>query len=104
MKTPRARFETATGVYRRFLFLVELLGLEIGYEDDICRVRFPADEFFFNPQGGYNGGLLTAVIDIAMAHLSKRLTGAAGATVGLKTQLDPSSRQNRLYSLTISDS
>jgi len=82
----RTRFEAAIGDYRRSFFLVEFLGLEIGYEDDLCHTRFPVEEFFFGPQGSYHGGLLTAIMDITMAHLSKRLTGAAGATMALNTQ------------------
>lgn len=82
----RARVEAALDDHHRSFFLVELLGLEISYGADVCVSRFPVDDFLFNPQGGYQGGLLTAVMDITMAHLCKKLNGAAGVTMELKSQ------------------
>jgi uncharacterized protein (TIGR00369 family) len=80
------RLETAFDTHHRSFFLVELLGLEISYDDDVCIVRFPVDDFLFNPQGSYHGGLLAAVMDVAMAHLSKHVNGRVGATVELQSR------------------
>ena len=80
------RVETAFDTYHRSFFLVELLGLEISYGDDVCIVHFPVDAFLCNPQGSYHGGLLAAVMDVAMAHLSKHVNGQVGATVELQSR------------------
>lgn len=82
----RQRVETAFDTYHRSFFLIELLSLEVSYRDDVCVVRFPVDDFLLDPQGTYPGGLLTAVMDVAMAHLSKHLNGHAGATITLNTE------------------
>jgi uncharacterized protein (TIGR00369 family) len=81
----RQRVETAFETHGRSFFLVELLGLEISYGEDVCITRFPVDDFLFNPQGSYHGGLLATVMDVTMAHLCKKLNGAAGATMELKS-------------------
>jgi uncharacterized protein (TIGR00369 family) len=82
----RRRIGTAFETHDRSFFLVELLGLEIGYGDEVCITRFPVDDFLFNPQGSYHGGLLATVMDVTMAHLCKKLKGHAGATMELKSQ------------------
>jgi uncharacterized protein (TIGR00369 family) len=81
----RQRIETAFETYGRSFFLVELLGLEISYSENVCITWFPVDDFLFNPQGSYHGGLLTAIMDVTMAHLCKKLNGDAGVTMELKS-------------------
>lgn len=84
--TARERIDTAFETYHRSFFLIELLGLEISYRDDLCLVRFPVDDFLCDPEGAYPGGLLATVMDVAMAHLCKHLNGHAGATITLNAE------------------
>ena len=85
----RQRFQTALETYSQdfgSFFLARLLGLEIRYTDDSCVVTVPVDDFLFNPQGSYHGGLLTTVMDVSMGHLIRHSTGNAGLTLEMKTQ------------------
>lgn len=66
-------------------FLVKLLGFEISYPDDTCRVQFPVHDFMFNPQGSLHGGILALAMDVSMGHLLNRLQGP-GATLEMKVQ------------------
>ena len=85
----RRRFEAAMGSYTQdfgTFFIVRLLGLELDYPDEACVVSFPVDDFLYNPQGSYHGGMLATVMDISMGHLIKRTTGLAGITLEMKSQ------------------
>ena len=85
----RARFETALATYRQefeTFFLARLFDLGFEYEEDLCRVRFPIEEFLFNPQGSLHGGAIATVMDISMGHLLKHMTGTGGATLEMKVQ------------------
>lgn len=93
-----ARVEAALAdheqAFERF-FLARLIGLEFAYlpqeaadeAKEVCRVRFPVQRFLFNPQGSVHGGILTAVMDISMGHLAKKVVGQGGtATIEIKVQ------------------
>lgn len=85
----RARVETALGSYRQdfeTFFLARLLDLGFEYEPGLCRIRFPVDDFLFNPQGTLHGGIIATVMDVSMGHLLKRELGLAGATLEMKVQ------------------
>lgn len=85
----RARFESALATYRQefeTFFLARLLDLGFEYEEELCRIRFPVEEFLFNPQGSLHGGAIATVMDISMGHLLKHVTGTAGATLEMKVQ------------------
>lgn len=85
----RTRFDAALGSYRQdfeTFFLARLLELGFEYEPGLCRVRFPVDDFLFNPQGSLHGGIVTTAMDVSMGHLLKRETGLAGATLEMKVQ------------------
>ncbi|UUX50665.1 PaaI family thioesterase [Nisaea acidiphila] len=85
----RARFESALADYRQefeTFFLARLLDLGFEYEEELCRVRFPVEEFLFNPQGSLHGGAIATVMDISMGHLLKHMTGTGGATLEMKVQ------------------
>lgn len=84
----KAMLERALGDERQefgSFFLSRLFGMEVGYEDETCTVRFPADPPFFNPQGSLHGGVLATALDISMGHLLKKHFGA-GATIEMKVQ------------------
>ena len=66
-------------------FLVKLLGFEISYPPDACRVEFPVLDFMFNPQGSLHGGIIALAMDVSMGHLLNRLQGP-GATLEMKVQ------------------
>jgi len=88
-KRARGMFDTALGDYRQefaHFFIARMMGLEISYPDDFCRVDFPVADFLFNPQGSYHGGMLATVMDISMGHLIKHTTGVAGVTLEMKNQ------------------
>ena len=80
------RLSGALKNYKNSFFLFEFLGLKISYQNDKCICLFPVDDFLFSPFGGFHAGLITTVIDITMAHLSKKMTGSAGATIELQTK------------------
>lgn len=85
----RARFETALASYRQEFenfFLARLFDLGFEYEEELCRVCFPVEEFLFNPQGSLHGGAIATVMDISMGHLLKHMTGTGGATLEMKVQ------------------
>ncbi len=66
-------------------FLARLLGFEIDYGTEACRVAFDVHDFMFNPQGSLHGGIIALAMDVSMGHLLKHLQGA-GATLEMKTQ------------------
>ena len=51
-----------------------------------CIITMPVDDFLYNPQGSYHGGMLATVMDVAMGHLIKKTTGVAGITLEMKNQ------------------
>ena len=72
--------------YKKSFFVVEFLGLEISYTYDSCVVCFPVNKIYFGPNEAYHNGLLSTVMDIAMAHLTKKKAGSAGATIELTSK------------------
>ena len=60
-------------------FLAKLLGFEITYPQDACRVEFPVLDFMYNPQGSLHGGIIALAMDVSMGHLLNHLQGP-GAT------------------------
>ena len=85
----RARVESALQTYKQEFenfFVAKMLGLEFSYTEDSCSIQFPVDDFLFNPQGSYHGGMLATVMDISMGHLIKNTTGSAGITLEMKNQ------------------
>lgn len=88
-KLARKRFETALTNYdQKFgsFFIAKLLGLEFSYKDSSCVISFPVEDFLFNPQGTFHGGMLATVMDISMGHLIKYEVGKAGFTLEMKNQ------------------
>lgn len=85
----RRTFETALETYGpgfETFFLSRLFDLSFSYTDETCRIAFPIHEFMFNPQGTLHGGVAAFVLDVAMGHLLKRVTGAPGTTLEMKDQ------------------
>lgn len=85
----RQAFETALATQRpdfETFFLARFLGLSFTYAGDTCRIEFPIHDFMFNPQGTLHGGVAAFVLDVAMGHLLKHVTGAPGATLEMKVQ------------------
>ncbi|MBO6559700.1 MAG: PaaI family thioesterase [Nisaea sp.] len=85
----RERFEKALATYRQefeTFFLARLLDLGFEYEEELCRIKFPVEEFLFNPQGSLHGGAIATVMDISMGHLLKHATGTPGTTLEMKVQ------------------
>ena len=70
--------------FERF-FIAKLLGFEISYPDDTCRVEFAVADFMYNPQGSLHGGVVALAMDVSMGHLLNRLQGP-GATLEMKIQ------------------
>lgn len=66
-------------------FLARLLGFEIDYQDDCCRVGFDTADFMFNPQGTLHGGITALALDVSMGHLLNHLQGPA-TTLEMKVQ------------------
>ena len=66
-------------------FLAKLLGFEISYPQDACRVEFPVLDFMYNPQGSLHGGVIALAMDVSMGHLLNHLQGP-GATLEMKVQ------------------
>ena len=62
-----------------------MLGFQISYPDDTCRVEFPVQDFMYNPQGSLHGGIIALAMDVSMGHLLNRLQGP-GATLEMKVQ------------------
>jgi uncharacterized protein (TIGR00369 family) len=84
----RLAFESALESHEQAFgtfFLARLLGFEIDYGDDVCRVAFDVHDFMFNPQGSLHGGVIALAMDVSMGHLLKHLQGP-GATLEMKTQ------------------
>jgi uncharacterized protein (TIGR00369 family) len=67
-------------------FLAQLLALDISYGDDKCTIRFPVQDFLFNPQGSLHGGIIGTIMDISMGHLIHHSYGRSGATIEMKVQ------------------
>ena len=85
----RERIETALRDYKQefgSFFIAKMLGLGISYSEESCNIQIPVDDFLFNPQGTYHGGMLATVMDISMGHLIKQVTGKAGITLEMKNQ------------------
>ena len=90
----RERINTALRDYKQefgSFFIAKVLGLEISYSEESCDIQIPVNDFLFNPQGTYHGGMLATVMDISMGHLIKKITGKAGITSQL-----PRRRQSQL--------
>lgn len=66
-------------------FLARLLGFDISYPQGLCVVRFPIEDFMFNPQGSLHGGIIALALDVSMGHLLNDLQGPA-STLEMKTQ------------------
>lgn len=66
-------------------FLARLLGLQLRYDADSCRVDFEVQDFMLNPQGKLHGGVVALVMDVSMGHLLAHLQGM-GLTLEMKTQ------------------
>lgn len=92
----RARFDKALSEYTQAFetfFLARLLDLGFQYlpedasdgDKNLCRIRFPAEDFLFNPQGFVHGGTIATVMDISMGHLVNKVSGP-GATIEMKIQ------------------
>jgi uncharacterized protein (TIGR00369 family) len=67
-------------------FLSRLLGFEIDYSDDRCRVRFEATPQLTNPMGTLHGGVIATALDVSMGHLLYYSLGGPGATIEMKVQ------------------
>lgn len=78
LESQRPDFET--------FFLARFFGLKFAYTDETCRIEFPVHEFMFNPQGTLHGGVSAFVLDVAMGHLLKHVTGTPGTTLEMKVQ------------------
>ena len=84
------QFESALKTYHQSFetfFVAKLLGLEFSYEENGCIVTFPVEDFLFNPQGTFHGGMRATVMDISMGHLINREIGKPGFTLEMKNQL-----------------
>ncbi|MBV7482751.1 PaaI family thioesterase [Bordetella sp. BOR01] len=77
----RDTYEQAFGSF----FLARLLGFELAYHDDCCRVGFEVRDFMFNPQGSLHGGIIALALDVSMGHFLNHLQGPA-MTLEMKTQ------------------
>lgn len=86
--TARRAFEDALAQHDQAFgqfFLARLLGFEIMYPDETCRVEFTVHDFMFNPQGSLHGGIIALAMDVSMGHLLNRARGP-GATLEMKVQ------------------
>jgi len=84
----RAAFEHALAHHEQKFeqfFLAKLLGFDITYLDDACRVELPVQDWMYNPQGSLHGGIMALAMDVSMGHLLNRLRGP-GATLEMKVQ------------------
>lgn len=84
----RAAFEHALTHHEQAFgqfFLVKLLGFDITFPDDACRVAFAVRDFMYNPQGSLHGGIVALAMDVSMGHLLNHLKGP-GATLEMKVQ------------------
>jgi acyl-CoA thioesterase len=66
-------------------FLARLLGFEISYEAELCRVAFELKDFMFNPQGSLHGGIVALAMDVSMGHMLNHIQ-VPGTTLEMKTQ------------------
>jgi uncharacterized protein (TIGR00369 family) len=85
----RQAFEIALQSYKpgfETFFLARFIGLEFSYDEDTCTIRFPVQDFMFNPQGSLHGGVIAFVADVAMGHLIKHSVGLPGLTLEMKLQ------------------
>ena len=83
------QFESALKTYHQSFetfFIAKLLGLGFSYEENGCVVTFPVEDFLFNPQGTFHGGMLATVMDISMGHLINHEIGKPGFTLEMKNQ------------------
>jgi uncharacterized protein (TIGR00369 family) len=76
-------------------FLARLLGFEMHYTDEVCRVEFELKDFMFNPQGSLHGGVIALAMDVSMGHLLNHLQGP-GSTLEMKTQYLAPARTGRV--------
>lgn len=84
----RAAFEHALATHEQAFgqfFLAKLLGFEITFPDETCRVEFALQDFMYNPQGSLHGGIAALAMDVSMGHLLNHLRGP-GATLEMKVQ------------------
>ncbi len=84
----RERFEHALEhqrpVFGEF-FLARVLGLQVSYGDQTCRVDLPTAAYMYNPQGSLHGGVIAIAMDVSMGHLNHRFL-RTGVTLEMKTQ------------------
>lgn len=76
-------------------FLAKLLGLEISFANESCRVELEVKDYMFNPQGSLHGGVISTVLDVAMGHLLNHQAGP-GATLEMKVQFIRPVRKGRI--------
>lgn len=76
--------ETAQPEFGSF-FLARLLGMDLSYGEDFCKVTFEVEDFMLNPQGTLHGGIIALVCDVSMGHLLNHVSGP-GTTLEMKTQ------------------
>jgi len=84
----RSAFEHALANHEQafgHFFLAKLLGFDITFPDETCRVQFAVHDFMFNPQGSLHGGIMALAMDVSMGHLLNHLQGP-GATLEMKVQ------------------
>ena len=96
--TARAAFEEALATHEQAFgtfFLARLLGFDINYVDDCCRVEFDVRDFMFNPQGSLHGGITALAMDVSMGHLLAKEKGP-GATLEMKVQYLQPVREGRV--------
>lgn len=94
----RAAFDHALATHEQAFgsfFLARLLGFEISYADDACRVEFEVHDFMFNPQGSLHGGITALAMDVSMGHCLNHLHGP-GATLEMKVQYCAPMRSGRV--------
>ena len=61
----RERLNTALRDYKQefgSFFIAKMLGLKISYSEKSCDIQIPVDDFLFNPQGTYHGGMLATCL------------------------------------------
>ncbi|WP_246945153.1 PaaI family thioesterase [Bacillus pinisoli] len=84
----RSTFEEAATTQKpdfETFFLAKFFQLDISYGEEKCVVKFPVEEYMFNPQGSLHGGVISFVLDVSMGHLTKKFLGKA-VTLEMKTQ------------------
>lgn len=94
----RAAFEHALANHEQAFgqfFLAKLLGFDITFPGETCRVEFAVQDFMYNPQGSLHGGIVALAMDVSMGHLLNRLHGP-GATLEMKVQYMRALREGRV--------